>query len=41
MIRERKSVHPGIILKEDVIKPLCMPITGAANSTGSIKKNSF
>ncbi len=38
MITRRKPVHPGIILKEDVLKPLNITITEAATDLGVSRK---
>ncbi|MBN2435512.1 MAG: HigA family addiction module antidote protein [Spirochaetes bacterium] len=39
MITERKPTHPGEVLKEDVIKPLNLTITEAADDLGISRKH--
>ena len=38
MVRTRKPTHPGVVLLEDVIKPLGMTITEAACKLGVTRK---
>ncbi|MDA3899815.1 MAG: HigA family addiction module antitoxin [Spirochaetes bacterium] len=38
MITSRKPTHPGIVLKEDIIKPLGLTITEAAVDLGVSRK---
>ncbi len=38
MIGKRKPVHPGEVLSEDVIKPLGLSVTEAANRLGVTRK---
>ena len=38
MIRKRKPVHPGTILKEDVLVPLGLTVTEAAVALGVSRK---
>ena len=38
MINMRKPTHPGEILREDVIKPLGLTVTEAANRLGVTRK---
>ncbi len=38
MIGKRKPVHPGEVLKEDVIKPLGLSVTEAAKRLGVTRK---
>lgn len=39
MIIKRKPTHPGILLKEDVLKPLGLTITDAAKDLGVSRKS--
>lgn len=38
MITRRKPVHPGVLLKEDVLIPLGISVTDAANDLGVSRK---
>jgi antitoxin HigA-1 len=38
MMRKRKPVHPGAVLKEDVLKPLGLTVTNAAMNLGVTRK---
>ena len=38
MERKRKPTHPGIIIKEDVLKPLNLSVTDAAKDLGVTRK---
>ena len=38
MITRRKPVHPGLLLKEDVLIPLGLSVTDAANDLGVSRK---
>jgi antitoxin HigA-1 len=38
MIKKRKPVHPGVLLKEDVLIPLGLTVTKAANDLGVSRK---
>ena len=38
MITERKPVHPGVLLKEDVLVPLGLSVTDAAKDLGVSRK---
>lgn len=38
MLSKRKPTHPGEILREDVIKPLNLTVTEAANKLGVTRK---
>jgi len=39
MIKKRKPVHPGEVLKEDIIKPLGLTVTEAAHDLGVSRKH--
>jgi len=38
MERKRKPTHPGVIIKEDVLKPLNLTVTDAAKDLGVTRK---
>lgn len=38
MMQKRKPTHPGEVLREDVIKPLGLTVTEAANKLGVTRK---
>lgn len=38
MERKRKPTHPGVIIKEDVLKPLSLTVTDAAKGLGVTRK---
>jgi len=38
MERKRKPTHPGVIIKEDVLKPLNITVTDAAKDLGITRK---
>jgi addiction module HigA family antidote len=38
MLQKRKPTHPGEVLREDVIKPLNLTVTEAANRLGITRK---
>jgi len=38
MMQKRKPTHPGEVLREDVIKPLGLTVTEAANRLGVTRK---
>lgn len=39
MKNRRKPTHPGVLLKEEVLKPIGLTITEAANDLGVSRKN--
>ena len=38
MMKKRKPVHPGVLLREDVLKPLGLTVTKAASDLGVSRK---
>ncbi len=38
MITKRKPTHPGAILREDILIPLCLTVTDAAKGLGITRK---
>lgn len=38
MMRKRKPTHPGIVIKEDILKPLNLTVTDAAKDLGVTRK---
>ncbi len=38
MIKKRKPTHPGIVIKEDILKPLELTVTAAAKDLGITRK---
>jgi antitoxin HigA-1 len=38
MLKKRKPVHPGVLLREDVLIPLGLTVTKAANDLGVSRK---
>ncbi len=38
MERKRKPTHPGVIIKEDILKPLNLTVTDAAKDLGVTRK---
>ena len=38
MMNKRKPTHPGIVIKEDILKPLELTVTAAAKDLGVTRK---